>query len=126
MKRLREYRLSLIWLAVAFFGGCLNLSVFADQANAGAKALTQLEYKREVLGYCGLSDPLSVKGFLVEKQRLIQQYDLNDQMQFDAISDARQAAYAEWQNRGLGGFRGWCREEGKDYTSALKNYFKTN
>jgi hypothetical protein len=26
---------------------------------------------------------------------------------------AWQAAHWEWQNRGLGGFRGWCRNEGR-------------
>jgi len=113
-------------LALALFGSYPNAFILADQTNAGAEALTNLEYKREVLGYCGLSDPLAVKGFLKEKERLIQQHGLSDQEQFDAISNARQEAYSEWQNRGLGGFRGWCREEGKDYTSDLKNYFKTD
>lgn len=127
MKRLRGYRLLAIGFTVALLGSATSALVIASQASqasTGAELLTALEYKREVLGYCGLSDPLAVKGFLIEKQRLIQQYDLNDQIEFDAISDARQAAYAEWQNRGLGGFRGWCRKEGKDYTSVLKSYFE--
>jgi len=109
------------WVATAG-----NIAAFASDATAGKQALTDLEYKREVLGYCGLSDPLAVKGFLKRKQTLIQDYVLNAQAQFDAISDARQAAYAEWQNRGLGGFRGWCRKEGNDYTSQLKKYMTTD
>lgn len=88
----------------------------------GVNALAELEYKREVLMYCGISEPEAVRGYLDRQGHLIEQYSLDKASMLEAGSHARQLAYAEWQNRGLGGFRGWCRKEGSDYTEILKSY----
>jgi hypothetical protein len=90
--------------------------------NLAIDTLAKLEYKREVLVYCGISDGQAVQGFLDRQAQLVERYSMTESMQLQAASDARQAAYAEWQNRGLGGFRGWCRKEGSDYTAILKSY----
>ncbi len=100
----------------------LAVAELSPQQSEGKRQLIELEYMREVLGYCGLHDPAAVKGFLTRKRIIIQEYILDHEQQLEATSDARQAAYAEWQNRGLGGFRGWCRVEGNDYTSRLKSF----
>lgn len=88
----------------------------------GVNALAELEYKREVLMYCGISEPDAVRGYLDRQAHLVEQYSLDKNSMLEAGSHARQLAYAEWQNRGLGGFRGWCRKEGSDYTEILKSY----
>jgi len=90
--------------------------------NNGVHALADLEYKREVLMYCGISDPNAVKGFLDRQSALVDRHSLSHEMLLDAASIARQRAYAEWQNRGLGGFRGWCRNEGSEYAAILRGY----
>lgn len=83
--------------------------------------------------YCGISDTEAVRGFLDHQTRLIELHHLSREMTLEAASQARQTAYAEWQNRGLGGFRGWCREEGSEYAAILRGYvldsqtdFRTN
>ncbi len=88
----------------------------------GVEALTGLEYQREVLMYCGISDPEAVRGFLSRRDELVAQYDLDEAVRQQAISLARRQAHEEWQNRGLGGFRGWCRGEAMAYTETLKSY----
>jgi hypothetical protein len=35
--------------------------------------------------------------------------------------DAWKMAHAEWQNRGLGGFRNWCRTEGMEAADFFRN-----
>jgi len=88
----------------------------------GVAQLANLEYMREVLMYCGISDPVAVKGFLDRKGSIIAKHAMNRDAELEAASVARQRSYAEWQNRGLGGFKGWCRKEGADYTETLKTF----
>ena len=88
----------------------------------GVSALADLEYKREVLMYCGISEPDAVRGYLDRQAQLVERYRLDRAAMLEAGSRARQLAHAEWQNRGLGGFRGWCRKEGSEYTEILKTY----
>lgn len=113
---------------VRFVCAAIALWMFqtADASEAelseGVNALAELEYKREVLMYCGISEPEAVRGYLDRQAHLIAQYSLDKTSMLEAGSHARQLAYAEWQNRGLGGFRGWCRKEGSDYTEILKSY----
>ena len=105
---------------------CLSLllmpMVGAAGANPGLKTLVELEYHREVLMYCGISDPDAVRGFLLRQKNLVSQFDLDAEDRQEAMSRARRMAHEEWQNRGLGGFRGWCRNEGVTYTETLKSY----
>lgn len=110
--------------------GCIVGLMFLSQASnaadaelpEGVSALAELEYKREVLMYCGISEPDAVRGYLDRQSHLVERYSLDRDSMLEAGSHARQMAYAEWQNRGLGGFRGWCRKEGGDYTEILKSY----
>ena len=124
MKPLNRYnrrKIHVVWLAAGMW---LNQAAGASEVmlSEGVSALAELEYKREVLMYCGISEPDAVRGFLDRQAHLIEQYGLDDTSRLEAGSHARQLAYAEWQNRGLGGFRGWCRKEGSDYTEILKSY----
>lgn len=105
---------------------CLSLlfmpMMCAAGTNPGLKTLVDLEYRREVLMYCGISDPDAVRGFLLRQEDLVRRFGLDAEDRQEAMSRARRMAHEEWQNRGLGGFRGWCRNEGVTYTETLKSY----
>lgn len=62
--------------------------------------------------HCDLLTPRAVRGFEAEERRLA----LAEKLDADGVTKARVAAgiafAAEYQNRGLGGARGWCRTEG--------------
>lgn len=70
-------------------------------------------YDLEVASYCGLvSDAVQV-GFHRERNRIMTRDDISDEAMQQARMTAWKEAHLEWQNRGLGGFRGWCRTEGQ-------------
>lgn len=70
-------------------------------------------YDFEVAGYCGLVSNAVGQGFRSKAQRLIERDGLDRDTVTQLRGEAWQAAHAEWQNRGLGGFRNWCRTEGR-------------
>ena len=118
MTLLKQYR-----AAVTAWGLALSFVSFADDPpSTGVNTLADLEYMREVLMYCGISDPRAVEGFLDQKNLIINNHGMDRNAVLEAGSIARQRSYAEWQNRGLGGFKGWCRTEGADYTETLKTF----
>lgn len=78
----------------------------------GYPELSSVFYDFEVAGYCGLVTNAVGRGFRREAERLIERDDLDRDTINRLRGDAWQAAHAEWQNRGLGGFRNWCRTEG--------------
>ncbi len=84
----------------------------AAQDTDHAGALADLVYRVEVASYCSLVAPLVAEGFRRERDRIIAAGSL----QVDDVEQARMEGWkradAEWQNRGLGGFRNWCRTEG--------------
>jgi len=83
-----------------------------DAAAARAR-LEALHYDLEVAGYCSLVDAEVGAGFRRQAEALAERAGL-DRAGLDALRGrAWQAAHAEWQNRGLGGYRGWCRNEGR-------------
>lgn len=82
----------------------------ADAVDARAR-LEALHYDLEVASYCGLVDGAVSAGFRTAAGALIAASGL-DRDGLDALRGrAWQAAHAEWQNRGLGGFRNWCRTD---------------
>jgi hypothetical protein len=100
----------------------ITTAIADNLPDPGVSELSDLEYMREVLMYCGISDPEAVKGFLDRKGSIMAKHEINRDEELQAGSMARQRSYAEWQNRGLGGFKGWCRKEGADYTETLKTF----
>lgn len=74
--------------------------------------LSRVFYDFEVAGYCGLVTQSVGQGFRRQANRLIEQDGLDQDTVNRLRGDAWQEAHAEWQNRGLGGFRNWCRTEG--------------
>lgn len=81
-------------------------------AAAGERGLTQVVYEFAVTSYCGSLTPEVEAGFRRELAALTARGGV------DVESARRQRvrgwvlAEEEWRNRGLGGQRAWCREEG--------------
>ena len=81
-------------------------------ASAEERGLTRIVYEFAVTSYCGTLDPEVEAGFRAELAAVTERGG------FDAETARRQrirgwvAADEEWRNRGLGGFRAWCRSEG--------------
>ena len=89
---------------------------------AGPKPTTALEkifYDMGVIGYCGLSGKTVYEGF----RRQLAEITARENSDPVEIRDARNRALTmvewEWDNRGLGGFRGWCSSEGE---AAVKRF----
>jgi hypothetical protein len=98
----------------ALAGLLLLLAPAAAAETAGEYAeLSRVFYDFEVAGYCGLVTDDVGKGFRRQAERLIRRHGLGREAVNQLRGDAWQAAHAEWQNRGLGGFRNWCRTEGR-------------
>ena len=97
--------------------------VFALTLSHGAHAwhgvrsddpLTRVFYDFEVAVYCGLVSPGVRAGFERELARLRALEGADTGTEQRARMRAWKEANLEWQNRGLGGFRGWCRSEGRE------------
>lgn len=77
------------------------------------EALREAYYEIEVAGYCGLVSDTVAVGFRRQVNRILGDRVVERETLDDIRGKAWQAAHWEWQNRGLGGFRGWCRKEGQ-------------
>ena len=96
-----------------------GLPVQSQDKPEGWQLLVELYYKLEVVNYCSLASEAVIAGFRKTNNRLLQKYPF-DQEQVNAIrGEAWSAGYREWDNRGLGGFRGWCKKEGHQYAREL-------
>lgn len=84
-------------------------------------SLTDAVYHFEVTIYCGLATDTVAQGY----RHLEKEFTLEGNLTPDEIDQARgkgwQLAHAEWQNRGLGGFRAWCAGEGQEAARALSS-----
>jgi hypothetical protein len=87
--------------------------VAAGLDTATREALRAAYYEIEVAGYCGLVDDAVAAGFRRQVERILDGAEVAQDTLNELRGKAWQAANAEWQNRGLGGFRGWCRNEGR-------------
>ena len=84
--------------------------------------LALLFYKMEVLNYCGLITDDVKQGFDLKRKATITSQSLSPEDELNARTTGWQFGLAEWQNRGLGGFKNWCATEGKKQLS----YFRDN
>lgn len=86
----------------------------ADELDTTSReALSAAYYAFEVAGYCGLVSDAVAAGFRRRVGRILADADIDRETLNTLRGKAWQAAHWEWQNRGLGGFRGWCRNEGR-------------
>ena len=94
--------------------GCTVLGSGPASAQPDAALLLRESYYlREVAIYCGLLSASAEAVFKTRIRRLIKLGDLTEQQHQRLRMQAWTAADREWSNRGLGGFRGWCRTEGR-------------
>ncbi len=101
--------------------------VFAQNDDSTAwDALLDVNYRYEVAGYCGLVDQQVQRGYQAEEQKLADQFEVSKELRQQASGKGWQAAHKEWLNRGLGGFKRWCRNEGMEYAGAFSNQNKSN
>ena len=74
----------------------------------------------EVLNYCGLIDDNISERFRYRRDQIIARHALTDEEVQKARTEGWQSGLAEWQNRGLGGFKNWCRTDGRE----IAEYFR--
>ena len=94
-------------LLAGLSGTAAEHTAFTGRENA----LFHLYYQMEVAGYCSLVSAAVARGFARRADTL--ERNLLDERRDHIRGKAWQAAHAEWQNRGLGGFRAWCANEGR-------------
>jgi hypothetical protein len=85
----------------------------AHAADAPPSPYYDLHYAYEVAAYCGLAAADVERAFRAAREMLAARSGLDA----DALKRLRLraivAAAREYQNRGLGGYRPWCRREGQ-------------
>ncbi len=74
--------------------------------------LTQVVYDYAVTGYCGALTPGVEDGFRRELAAITARGGIDEESARRQRLRGWIAADREWSNRGLGGQRAWCREEG--------------
>ena len=84
--------------------------------------LSLLAYKMEVLSYCGLIDDGISEAFKQQRDHLIASQNMTPEEVQNARMEGWKFGLAEWQNRGLGGFKNWCKTEG----SSIVEYFRNS
>ena len=83
--------------------------------------LPLLVYKMEVLNYCGLIDDEISAGFKRHRDHIILSQNLTPEDVQNARTEGWKFGLAEWQNRGLGGFKNWCKTDGKEIAEYFRN-----
>jgi len=100
---------------VAATGAAVALAAAACAAAplADREEIHRLLYDFEVASYCGLVTDDVGEGFRSKLTALVVRHGVG-RAEMDALRGrAWQDAHAEWQNRGLGGFRAWCRGDAR-------------
>lgn len=89
---------------------------------AAARDLAAVHYDLLLAEYCALLDASVIAGWEAEVADVVAAQALDDAAQRAAASEASIAFEAEWGNRGLGGSRPWCRNEGVESAARLAAY----
>lgn len=79
-------------------------------------------YDYEVLSYCGLVDRKSDTGFKRRVADLLKTQSISEQRHVQTRIHAWIDGEKEWLNRGLGGFRNWCRTDGMEARQRLYQF----
>ncbi len=112
---------SLLWalslgllLAVPIVGFSQKLHKFDN--------LTEAVYLFEVTLYCGLATDAVIRGYHHLKDDFRRTHHLTSEEMDEQRGKGWGLAHAEWQNRGLGGFRAWCATEGREAADTLSSF----
>lgn len=76
------------------------------------RGLYEVRYDLLLADYCALAAPAVIAGYRAEARAVVERDGLDEAAQRAALNRAAIAFEKEWGNRGLGGSRGWCRNEG--------------
>jgi hypothetical protein len=119
--RLQRINFFHLWCKRALLSGALMTVSIVGVPDDHDKfdTLVQAIYDLEVTGYCGLTTPAVGQGFARLAKELINNGRLSETDIDRARAQGWQNAHAEWQNRGLGGFRAWCANDGHTAASML-------
>ena len=122
---IRYWRLIVLHLLRPLLG--VPVFVFAVNIQAAHldSDLVRLHYDLELAGYCSLTTSKATQGFHAELQRVMTARSLGQTDLENARMQAWKEVHLEWQNRGLGGFRAWCKNEGRDAVNRLESVVST-
>ena len=81
--------------------------------SADREEIRRLLYDFEVASYCGLVTDAVGEGFRGKLTALVERDGVGREEMNALRGRAWQDAHDEWQNRGLGGFRAWCRGDAR-------------
>ena len=101
-------------------------SAIADGDIPGWNRFVYLIYKLEVTNYCSITTEQAGLGFQIQRGIILEQYKFSKEEVNSAQAEAWKLAYREWDNRGLGGFRRWCKNEGTSYQRYLEQVASNN
>jgi hypothetical protein len=97
-------------------GGLLTIALLLALGTAPRaeepRGLFEIRYDLLLADYCALLDAGVVAGYRAEALAAIARDGLDPAAQSVILSRAEIAFEREWGNRGLGGSRPWCRNEG--------------
>lgn len=82
--------------------------------------LRRVDYLFGVSAECGLVDDAVLHGYLIVSSALIERGGFTDTSRRHTRIRAMIAVELEWSNRGLGGYRNWCRTEGVDAAAMFR------
>ena len=88
----------------------LAVLLWVGAARADQTTLQTLHYDLLLADHCGLMTDQALRGY--KKGASAARSDLSEAQSAAALSAAGLAFGYEYQNRGLGGSRPWCRDEG--------------
>lgn len=111
MRRLVPCPLRPLLLSGLLFAGPAG----GDGSVPGWNKLVYLIYRAEVTIYCSLATDQVIAGFHLLRKSMLNEYPLEQSLIQSARSEAGKLAHREWDNRGLGGFRKWCRNDATRY-----------
>ncbi len=115
MPAVEQAPLARVWLGSAL-AGLLCWLVSAASSGAydaePARTLRQVVYDYAVTSYCGLLTPEVEFGFKRELAALTEESGLDAEEAKAQRIAGWVDADREWSNRGLGGYRAWCAEDG--------------
>jgi hypothetical protein len=100
------------------------LFVLAKPLAAEPRSVRDVVYDYAVTSYCGVLSPQVEAGFRIELSDLTARDGLNDEEAKAQRIAGWVAADKEWSNRGLGGFRGWCQDEGLEAARRFQSIYE--
>lgn len=101
-------------LAVSALAALAMAALPPGPVQAAERRVRDVVYDYAVTSYCGTLTPEVEAGFKIELARLTEASGLSPEQAKAQRIEGWVAADMEWSNRGLGGYRAWCRGEGVD------------